>query len=74
MNYRRTINSLILLLHSTNRQLMTLLGKSETNDGWKMIRQILEALVYIHKRKIIHRDLKPGKFEIICVMMGVTLT
>lgn len=53
---------------------MTLLGKSETNDGWKMIRQILEALVYIHKRKIIHRDLKPGKFEIICVMMGVTLT
>lgn len=30
------------------------------NDRWKMIRQILEALVYIHRRKIIHRDLKPG--------------
>jgi serine/threonine protein kinase len=40
---------------------MTLLGHVETNDGWKMIRQILEALVYIHKRKIIHRDLKPGE-------------
>lgn len=30
------------------------------NDRWKMIRQILEALSYIHRRKIIHRDLKPG--------------
>ncbi len=30
------------------------------NDRWKMIRQILEALSYVHKRKIIHRDLKPG--------------
>lgn len=30
------------------------------NERWKMIRQILEALVYIHRRKIIHRDLKPG--------------
>lgn len=30
------------------------------NERWKMVRQILEALVYIHRRKIIHRDLKPG--------------
>ena len=30
------------------------------NDSWRLVRQILEALVYIHSQKIIHRDLKPG--------------
>lgn len=37
-----------------------LLEKMEKNERWKLIRQTLEALAYIHKRKIIHRDLKPG--------------
>ena len=37
--------------------------KLEKNDCWRMIRQTLEALVYIHKKKIIHRDLKPGMFK-----------
>ncbi len=53
----------LTLTQPTFRQLVTLLGKIEKNVGWKIIRQILEALVYIHKRKIIHRDLKPGEFQ-----------
>lgn len=31
--------------------------KMDENDIWRLVRQIIEALVYIHKRKIIHRDL-----------------
>lgn len=34
------------------------------NDTWRLVRQILEALVYIHSRNIIHRDLKPGNLFI----------
>lgn len=36
--------------------------KMEENEVWRMVRQTLEALLYIHSRNIIHRDLKPGKF------------
>lgn len=53
---------------------MTLMGTIEHNQGFKMIRQVLEALVYIHKRKIIHRDLKPGTNQIINVSpLGLSL-
>lgn len=34
--------------------------RMEENEKWRLIRQVLEALAYIHSRKIIHRDLKPG--------------
>lgn len=37
------------------------LEKMEENETWRLIRQITEALAYIHGRKLIHRDLKPGK-------------
>lgn len=36
------------------------LGEIEENDIWRIVRQILEALSYMHSRGIIHRDLKPG--------------
>jgi hypothetical protein len=38
------------------------IGKMEENEVFRMVRQILEALLYIHSRNIIHRDLKPGTF------------
>lgn len=58
-----------LFAHLVNHLFTSLLGKlideqevarMEENDIWRMIRQILEALVYIHSQKIIHRDLKPS--------------
>jgi serine/threonine protein kinase len=39
------------------------LTKMETSEMWRLTRQIVEALVYIHSRKIIHRDLVSQSFE-----------
>lgn len=35
-------------------------GILSVDDGWKIVRQIAEALAHIHSQGMIHRDLKPG--------------
>lgn len=40
------------------------ISKMNQSDVWRLVRQIVEALAYIHNRQIIHRDLKPGNIFI----------
>ncbi|GKY90546.1 hypothetical protein MPSEU_000028300 [Mayamaea pseudoterrestris] len=35
-------------------------ARMTSNDVWRLVRQIVEALRYVHSRNIIHRDLKPS--------------
>eukprot|EP00536_Pseudo-nitzschia_multiseries_P005127 jgi/Psemu1/323755/estExt_fgenesh1_pg.C_930022 len=56
---------LYIQMEYCNTTLRKLIDDSELremnpSDVWRLVRQIVEALVYIHSRRIIHRDLKPG--------------
>ena len=45
----------------------------DENVVWRMVRQILEALAYIHSQKIIHRDLVGSPVRVHCVVGNVAL-
>ncbi|XBW35701.1 hypothetical protein QEN19_001271 [Hanseniaspora menglaensis] len=53
----------IQMEYCENRTLQDLIHSeklsSQKNEYWRLFRQILEALSYIHSQNIIHRDLKP---------------
>lgn len=36
----------------------------DTNEAWRLLRQILEGLVYMHSMNVMHRDLKPANIFI----------
>lgn len=62
-NKKRKSTLFIQMEYCENRTLFDLIHSEslneQRNEYWRLFRQILEALSYIHSQGIIHRDLKP---------------
>jgi serine/threonine protein kinase len=58
----------VILEYCPDGSLDNLIGKIDEKQTKKIMKEIMEGLVYIHKKGIIHRDIKP---ENILMMNGV---
>jgi translation initiation factor 2-alpha kinase 4 len=51
-----------LIMQGTLRELID--SQLGTEESWRLFREVLEALSYLHDRNIVHRDLKPSNILI----------
>jgi translation initiation factor 2-alpha kinase 4 len=51
-----------LIMQGTLRELID--SQLGTDESWRLFREVLEALSYLHDRNIVHRDLKPSNILI----------
>ena len=58
----------VVLEYCPDGSLVNLIGKIDEQQTKQIMKQIVEGLVYIHRKKIIHRDIKP---ENILMLNGV---
>lgn len=69
VDHKLSQNLLYIQMEWCSTTLQKIIDKSsekrlDENEIWRLVRQILEGLVYIHSQKIIHRDMKPGNIFI----------